>query len=376
MKKWNKKRIMASILALLLAFLMVFSVVFGLFGTDASAASQASVDSLKNKLNDIAKKKDSIENQLKDIKTDKRTVNAKKVALDAQIEVAQDEIDTTNELIAELSGLITKKETELFAKEAEEQSQYELFKKRVRVMYENGETGYLGILLSTDDFSTMLSRYEIISQIIDYDKRLIQQINEKIAEIEAAKASLQSDKHENETLKTSLVQKSASLKAKSDESQQMMEQLEQNEEEYKKAYEEYEKEEAKIQKQIAAELAKTIRRLCRRNFSLALSGAHNHHFPIRLEVSSDSACEQTAYGSRYQRVYRHKSGCSEQRNDCYIRIQFSIRELHYHQPWRRESHTVCSFVKASGPKREFCKKRPANWAVRFYRIFDRATSAL
>lgn len=256
MKKRNGKRIVASILAALLAFLLLFSMVSGLFSMKASATSQSSVDSLKNKLNDIGKKKDSIESQLKDIKSDKRTTNAKKISLDAQIEVAQDEIDTQNELIAELSGLIAKKETELSAKEKEEQSQYELFKKRVRVMYENGETGYLGILLSTDDFSSLLSRYEVISQIIDYDKNLIKQINEKITEIATAKAALQSDKTENETLKASLVQKSASLKAKSDESEQMMKKLEQNEEEYKKAYAEYEKEEAKIEKQIQAELAK------------------------------------------------------------------------------------------------------------------------
>ncbi len=256
MKNWNKKRMMASILAAFLAGLMIFSVLSGLFSVSASAASQSSVNSLKNRLNEIEKKKDSIENELKGIKNDKKTINERKAALDAQIEVAEEEIGATNELITEYSGLIEIKEKELSKKEEEESAQYELFKKRVRAMYENGETGYLGILLSTDNFSDMLSRFEIISQIVDYDKKLIQEIRDNIAQIEEEKASLSSDKEEQETLKASLVEKSASLKAKYDESEKMMRELEQNEEKYKQDIAEIEKEEDKIQKQIEAELAK------------------------------------------------------------------------------------------------------------------------
>ncbi|MCX7615264.1 MAG: peptidoglycan DD-metalloendopeptidase family protein [Clostridiales bacterium] len=255
MKKWDKKRVMAAVLALFLALMMVFSVLSGLFYIKASAASRSSVQSLRNKLDDISKKKDSIEKQLKDIKKDKRSINAKKAVLDEQIGVALDEIDTQNELISELTKQISSKETELSAKEEEEQRQYELFKKRVRGMYETGDTGYLSILLSSDNFSDMLSRYEIVSQIMDYDKTLIKEIKTTVSQIQEEKNSLESDKLENESLKTSLVQKSASLKDKSDQSQIMMNQLEQNEEEFRKSYEEYEKEEARIQKQIEAELA-------------------------------------------------------------------------------------------------------------------------
>ncbi|MDP4109099.1 MAG: peptidoglycan DD-metalloendopeptidase family protein [Bacillota bacterium] len=252
MKKWDKKRIMASILAGLLAFLIVFSVLLSALSVNASAAS---VGTLRGRLSEIKKKKDKIESQLKDIKSNKKSVNQKKESLDEQIDVAQEEIDATNELIDGLNGQISVKEKELAAEGVKEKAQYELFKKRVRAMYESGDTGYLSVLLSTDDFSSMLSRYEVVSQIMDHDKTLIKSIKDEIEKIGEAKASLESDKKENETLKSSIIQKQAALKQKSADSQKMMEELEKNEEEYKKSYAEYEKEEEKIEKQIEAELA-------------------------------------------------------------------------------------------------------------------------
>ena len=81
-----------------------------------------------------------------------------------------------NQLIDQLDGMIQVKEVELAEAQQEEESQYEKFKTRVRVMYEQGDTSYLEVLLSSDSISDFLSRYEIVTQIAKYDKDLFEKL--------------------------------------------------------------------------------------------------------------------------------------------------------------------------------------------------------
>ena len=40
-------------------------------------------------------------------------------------------------------------------------------------MYEHGDTSYLEVLLSSESISDFLFRYEAVSQIAQYDKKLV-----------------------------------------------------------------------------------------------------------------------------------------------------------------------------------------------------------
>ena len=61
-------------------------------------------------------------------------------------------------------------------------------------MYENGSMSYLSILLSSDDFSDFLSRYEVISQISKYEKKLFEELKALKELIAEQKASLEEDR--------------------------------------------------------------------------------------------------------------------------------------------------------------------------------------
>ena len=74
----------------------------------------------------------------------------------------------------------------------------ELFETRIRVMYENGDTTYMEVLLSSENFSDMLSHMEIVSQIMDYDKKVVEEYKALKLSIEQQKASLESDRKEQQ----------------------------------------------------------------------------------------------------------------------------------------------------------------------------------
>lgn len=243
-------RIIAAVIALLLAGIMIFSALVDvLFYTKASAAGK-SIGSLKKDLAAIAQEKKEINAEIASLQRQMASASQKKAAIDKQISATEDEIDTTNELISKLSSEIKIKTAELEAAEEKLALQDERFKKRARVMYENGETTYLEVLLNSGNFSQMLSRMEIVTQIMDYDNKLVGEYTAAKESVAQQKASLESDKTDEVTYKGQLQSKKVTLNAQLQESQELYDSLNENTEAKKAEAEKIEKEKDEIAAEI------------------------------------------------------------------------------------------------------------------------------
>ena len=80
------------------------------------------------------------------------------------------------------------------AAEAEERRQYEAMKERIRFTYEQGESSYIELLLSSGSFSELLNRAEFIEEVAAYDDKMLaeyQAIKQKVADM---KAKLEADR--------------------------------------------------------------------------------------------------------------------------------------------------------------------------------------
>lgn len=245
--------------AAVLAGLMIFSLVYSVLPVSA-AASQSSVNALRDELDEISAEKKEIEAELKDLTADKTALRAQITALDQQIAAAVEEIDVQTQLIDELSALITVKEGELEQSQREQDEQYEKMRQRIRLMYENGNLTYLEILLSADDFADFLNKYEIVSQLSLYDKEQFENLRAIKEQIAEQKAALEQDKAEQEELRTTLRERKHQLDVDRVNQAEKMIALESAEEDVKAAFEEIEEEEERINaeiKRMVAELAAT-----------------------------------------------------------------------------------------------------------------------
>lgn len=254
MKRAKKKtitRVAAGAIAGLLAGLMLFGLVADLFfRVSASAASQSDVDALKEKLEDQAAEKKELQAELDSIDSEKATVKEQIEALDAQINSTEEQIELQNDLIDSLEEMIAQKEEELVEAQQKEEEQYEKFKTRVRVMYEQGETSYLEVLLSADDLSDFLSKYEIVSQIAEYDKNLFEELKALKEEIAQTKAELEEDRQQAENARKELEVSKSELDTQLANRSQAMKELESAAEEVKASFAEIEAEENSINAQI------------------------------------------------------------------------------------------------------------------------------
>lgn len=240
-------KIIAGAVALLLAVLMIFS---ALASGLSYAGAAGGISSLKKQLSSIASQKAAVKREIAALGDKIDAASERKAALDKQMELTQDEIDTTKALIRSLKEQIGVKSDELDEAERALDEKTELFETRVRVMYENGDISYLDVLLSSDSFSDMLSNLEIVSQIMDYDKKVVRDYTAAKKDIEVKKASLESDKKDEETYQDSLESKYNALDNQKSEQQKIITELNANMDAKKAQAEKMEAEQESINSEI------------------------------------------------------------------------------------------------------------------------------
>ncbi len=250
----DRNRRLAAAVAGVLAALMILSTILGAIAS-ASADSSTKISGLKDQLSQVNKRKKTAQQELDRLKNQKNSILAEIEQIDAEIDAATEEIDLQQQLIAELDAQITVKEAELAESQKKEDEQYAKLKERVRLMYEKGSMSSLSILLSSDDFSDFLTRYEIVSQMSKYDKNLFEQLKQLKQQIAEQKESLEVDRADAVTVKAELETNKRTLEQRMNARSAQMKQIETAEGEVKTQYAAIAEEEDKISKQIKQALA-------------------------------------------------------------------------------------------------------------------------
>mgnify|MGYP001121308366 FL=1 len=160
----------------------------------AAKVTQADIDALKGNAASLDKKQKEIQSKLNSLKNDKAAAVQKKTLLDDQIANTNAKISNTEAQISDYNALISQAEIELADAQQREEAQYELFCKRVREMEERGTISYWSVLFKANSFSDLLGSLDFINEVMDYDRRVIQDLQTLQAEIAEKKAGLEANK--------------------------------------------------------------------------------------------------------------------------------------------------------------------------------------
>lgn len=193
--------------------------------TPAGAVTQADIDALKGDAKEIAQDKKDLQAKIDQLSSDISNNLRRKELLDQQISLTESEISNKEEEIETYAQLITQSEAELAEAEAREEAQYELFCKRVREMEKHGKVDYWSVLFRADSFSDLLSRLDIVNEIMKYDQKVMQDWRDVQEEVKEKKAVLEGQKAESETAKTELESKKRELDRQREEANKVIAQL-------------------------------------------------------------------------------------------------------------------------------------------------------
>ncbi len=169
-----------------------------------AAVTEESIKAKENQISAAKKERDSLKNAKTDLEKVKKELEASKsdlnkyiTQLDGQLSDIQSKIDSLNQEITEKEQQIETTTAELEEAEAIQQAQYEAMKKRIKFMYERGDTLYLELLMESGSFSDMLNKAEYIEMLSSYDR---QKLNEYISTTELIRLTKEALEEERETL--------------------------------------------------------------------------------------------------------------------------------------------------------------------------------
>lgn len=206
------------------------------------AVTWADVNDLKSEASSLDAEKKELQEKLDALANDKSEAVNRKILLDQQIANTTAQIQNVEAQINQYAALITQTQAELVEAQEKEEAQYELFCSRVRAMEERGTISYWSVLFKADSFTDLLSRLDIINEIMDSDQAVIDELEALQAEIETKMSELETSKAEEENAKAELVSKKNELDAQRKEANAVIQELSSNESETEAALSELEAE--------------------------------------------------------------------------------------------------------------------------------------
>ncbi|MEE1043133.1 MAG: peptidoglycan DD-metalloendopeptidase family protein, partial [Clostridia bacterium] len=236
------------IISLVVAVLMVIFVCSTVIINFASADQKTDLESKQQSLNSD---KQEIRDEINALQEQKDSVMAEKKILDDEVTVLETEIAEINAKIDEIQGQIDEVTIELEDAAERLEKQYEAYKTRVRVMYENSSVGYLEILLSAESIGDFFARLEIVSQIAEYDSNLVAKLKAEKQKIQDKKDELELLKQEQVDSRTSLESKKSDLDAKMAKRDAIIKQINSSKSTLEAELKKIEDEEKKVRAQIA-----------------------------------------------------------------------------------------------------------------------------
>ncbi|MDA8096087.1 MAG: peptidoglycan DD-metalloendopeptidase family protein [Clostridia bacterium] len=167
---------------------LVLMVIFALMGGVISVAWGTPLD---DQLKKTRQQLDSAKKAVDSTKGQVRNFSQEVSKLDREITVKEKTIDQLNQALREAQQRLQYTEAELADAEQRLAENDELFKQRIRNIYENGQVGYLEVLLGSGNFNDFVNRIEFLKNILDRDVQIIDRITAERDRIVEVKRSIE-----------------------------------------------------------------------------------------------------------------------------------------------------------------------------------------
>ncbi|MCD7723623.1 MAG: peptidoglycan DD-metalloendopeptidase family protein [Clostridiales bacterium] len=178
---------------------------------------QQEIDEAQEKLEELEAEMDETEEYVSTLQSKITLLEDKIDTLENEKETLQSEIDAIETNIENTEAEIAEAEADIEKKQAEFDEIYETYCQRLRAMYISGNVSTLEILLESGDMSTVLTRAEMVKRISEQDSQTLEELLEKMDEIQAEKQLLEDKRQELTEYKENLDSQKAELQASIDE---------------------------------------------------------------------------------------------------------------------------------------------------------------
>ncbi len=247
------KKIISFAIALLIAFSATTFIVSAPLVADSEEFTQEDAESLeaaREKLSQINERQAELSSSLKKYSSEKNSEVKAKQTLEQQMYETESKIETIEWIIDNLESRLAEKNEELNIAQEDYEAYHEKYVSRIRENYEMGSTTYLEVIIMSENFSDMLTRYDYIRDMMDYDKQILDTMCDNIAFIESIRSEIIADRNEQQEMLELLSQEKSSQAAQVVDLKSRINYIETNIAKLQAEQEEFERLEAEFEKQI------------------------------------------------------------------------------------------------------------------------------
>lgn len=164
--------------------------------------TQEQIDSLTEQSNETKSNLVSAEERIAALETQKGDTQAYLTELSNQLTELSQEREALEQQYEEKQAELLNAQEELEQAKEEEESQYQDMKLRIQYIYEESvNAGMLEAIFSADSFTDFLNRAEAMSQINQYDRKMLEAYGNAVTEVENKEAQLKEEQENIAALK-------------------------------------------------------------------------------------------------------------------------------------------------------------------------------
>ena len=134
-----------------------------------------------------------------DLKKEKAAKQSEVSSLQSQLTTLMGKVNTLESELIQTGEDITKAQGDLEVAQEKEKEQYAAMNKRIKYMYEAGNDSAFETLVTSEDFTDLLSKAEYVQNVHSYDRKQLQEYVETKQQISDLKDSLEKDQKELES---------------------------------------------------------------------------------------------------------------------------------------------------------------------------------
>lgn len=222
MKSWKK------VICLLLGAVIIFSYVEpaqAALTNDSIREKEAEIEAAKKEVSSLKSNKTDVEKLKKELEQSKNDLTSYVTQLDQQLSGIQDKIQQYNTMITEKEEEIEETSRELEEAIRQQEEQYEAMKKRIKFMYEKGDTFYLELLFTSGGFADMTNKADYIESLSRYDRNKLEEYVATKELVQLCKEELEAEKEVLDEAKVAVEEEEASVSALINQKEQQIKEV-------------------------------------------------------------------------------------------------------------------------------------------------------
>lgn len=137
-----------------------------------------------------------------DLKKEKAAKQSEVSSLQSQLTTLMGKVNTLESELIQTGEDITKAQGDLEVAQEKEKEQYAAMKKRIKYMYEEGNSTAIETLISAENFSDLLNKAEYVQNVHSYDRKQLQEYIDTKQQIADLKAQLEEDQANLESMQS------------------------------------------------------------------------------------------------------------------------------------------------------------------------------